>query len=482
MSGAKELTILQINDSHAYLEPHPEVFWTAAGSEYRMAGGYARLAALVRGIRAETKGACLLADCGDTFHGTYPAVQSQGLALLPVLNAIGPVAMTVHWEFAYTPQGVQKIAAALNYPILAINVYDKKTGNLVFPPYLVKEVGSSRVGLVGIASNIVDKTMPPHFSQGLRFSDGRQELPSYLNLLREKEKVDLVILVSHLGFPQEVELLRQVAGVDVCLSGHTHNRLYQPVVVGQTLVIQSGLHGSFLGRLDLTVEGKRVTSYRHQLIAITPDLHPDDEVEGMISRILEPSREFLGQVVGKTDTPLDRGGMLETTMDNLLLQSIIELTGAEMAFSNGWRYGAPVPSGPVTMNDLYNIIPENPPVSTVNLTGYEIKEMLEENLERTFSRDPFGQMGGYIKRMLGVTVLVKIENPAGQRVQQLFLGEKEINLHRLYRAAFVTEQGVPAKFGQGRQNFPERAVDALKRYLEKHSPVRAELRGTVRVV
>ncbi|MCL4424169.1 MAG: 5'-nucleotidase C-terminal domain-containing protein [Firmicutes bacterium] len=188
----------------------------------------------------------------------------------------------------------------------------------------------------------------------------------------------------HLGFPQEVELLRQVTGVDICLSGHTHNRLYQSVLVGQTMVIQSGLHGSFLGRLDLTVEGKRVTSYRHRLIAITPDLHPDDEVEGMISTILEPSREFLGQVVGETATPLDRGGMLETTMDNLLLQSIVDLTGAEVAFSNGWRYGAPVPSGPVKMNDLYNIIPENPPVSMVNLTGYEIKEILEENLERTF--------------------------------------------------------------------------------------------------
>ncbi len=139
---------------------------------------------------------------------------------------------------------------SLNYPMLAINVYNKETGKLIFPPYIVKEITGLKIGLIGIASNIVDKSMPPSYSEGLYFTLGREELPPIIDILRHKEKVDLVILISHLGFPQDMKLLSEVQDVDVCLSGHTHNRLYRPALQGKTIIIQSGCHGSFLGRLD----------------------------------------------------------------------------------------------------------------------------------------------------------------------------------------------------------------------------------------
>ena len=166
-------------------------------------------------------------------------------------------------------------------------------------------------------------------------------------------------------------------------------------------------------------------------------------------------------------------------MDNLLLQALQGETGAEVAFSNGWRYGAPIPPGPITLNDLWNIIPVNPPVSTCDLTGEEIWDMMEENLEHTFARNPYDQMGGYVKRCLGLNLYAKIENPAGQRVQQIFVGGRPLRREQVYHAAYVTSQGVPKEYGAHHEQIGGRASDALRRYLALSGPVSAEIRGSI---
>ena len=472
------LTLLQMNDSHGYLELHPELFWAADRAEYRMAGGYARIAALIGDARDAQRGRVLAFDCGDTIHGTYPAVQSKGEALVPVLNALGFDAMTAHWEFAYGPEQFRKVARALDYPVLAINCYDDATGDLVFPPYTVCETDGLEVGVIGIAATIVDKVMPPSFSEGVHFTLGNAELPGYIARLRDDEGVDLVVVISHLGFPQEVKLAREVDGIDVLLSGHTHNRLFEPAIVNDTIIIQSGCHGSFLGRLDLTVENRRVTKFDHDLIVVGEEIRPDPGVEEMVGKIMDPYRERLSRVVGETRTALNRNTVLEATMDNLLLQALLDLTGADMAFSNGWRYGAPVPPGPITVNDLWNIIPVNPPVSTVEITGRELRAMMEENLERTFARDPYDQMGGYVKRCAGINLYCKLENAPGLRIQEFFAGGKRLDPDAVYRTAFVTAQGVPASYGENREDLDIRAIAALERYLAR-GPVSADLRGSV---
>lgn len=474
----QDLTLIQMNDSHAYLDLHHEMFWHGHHAIYRRAGGYARIAALVKEIRAEVGDKALFCDCGDTFHGTRPAVASKGEALLPILNALGLDAMTAHWEFAYGPQQFRKLVSALNYPMLALNVFEQGSGKPVFPPYIVKEVDGLRIGLIGIASNIVDKTMPPHFSEGIYFTLGKPELIRVLQQLREHEQVDLVVLISHLGFPQDMKLLSEVAGVDVCLSGHTHNRLYAPVKVGDTLLIQSGCHGSFLGRLDLRIHQGKIISHSHRLIEVDAHLTPDPEVQALVQQALAPFASDHEHVVGETLTALNRGTTLESTTDNFLLQTLLDATGAALAFSNGWRYGAPVPAGAVTLNDLYNIIPMNPPISTVTLSGEEIHQMLEENLQRVFAADPYEQMGGYVKRAMGLQVYFKVENPVGQRIQEIYIGGEALERERDYEAAFVTVQGVPKKFGRDRKELDTHIVDAMQHYLSRHGPLRAELRNT----
>ena len=478
MANRKSLTIIQINDSHAYFDLHQEMFWQNDHAVYRPAGGYARIATIVKQIRDESKGNVLFCDCGDTMHGTYPALDTQGQALIPILNSFGLDAMTAHWEFAYGPKIFKQRVGELNYPMLANNVYDKVTKKPVYQSYAVKEIGGLRIGLVGIASNIIDKTMPPSYSEGIYFTIGKDELPSIVNMLRVQEKVDLIVLISHLGFPQDMKLLSEVHGVDICLSGHTHNRLYKPVLNGKTIVIQSGCHGSFLGRLDLEMNEGQIIDYKHLLMEVEAVIQPDPITDELVKQALAPYKNDLSEVVGETATALNRGTTLESTMDNFLLQSLLENTGAQLAFSNGWRYGAPIVPGKIILNDLYNIIPMNPHVSTVELSGEELKTMLEENLERTFSCDPYQQMGGYVKRCLGLNVCFKIENPPGHRIQKLFTGNEEVHPGQNYTAAFVTPQGVAQKYGHNRENKSERIIDAMRTYLGSHRPLYAELRGT----
>lgn len=463
----KQLTILQLNDVHGYLEVHPELYYDHDGITLRNAGGYSRIKSLVDSIREEA-GPVLFLDNGDTLHGTYEAVESEGEALVPILNHLGLDAMTFHWDIAYSPDVLLKRQKELNYPILAINAFYKETNKLFTEPYLIKDIQGIKVAIIGIACNIIDKTMPDKFSKGLYFTSGQKELPKYLNEVKEKG-AEITVVLSHLGFPQDVKLIEETQGIDVVISGHTHNRLDHLQKVNDTYIMQSGSHGSFLGKLTLTLFGGKPTMARHKLVDIEESISEENTMKKLVNEAMDPHRDLLSQVVGKTDVILHRGTSLESPMDNLLLLAMLEETGADLAFSNGWRYGAPIPLGDITLRHLHQIIPVNPPVSTVDITGEDLLAMMEENLENTYSRDPFHQMGGYVKRALGLKIYLKIENEKGRRIQKFFVGNEELNLTKIYRACYVTNQGVPKKYGINHKNTETSAIEALKNYLNNHT-------------
>ena len=479
MSFNSNLTIFQMNDSHAYFDLHNELFWKGSKPVYREVGGFARINSIFNQVRQDQPDQVLVFDCGDTIHGTYAAVKSKGEALIPILNEMNFDAMTAHWEFAYGPKQFMNITRKLDYPMLAVNCYNEKNDQLIFKPYHTMEKNNLRLGIIGIAATIVDKVMPTHFSEGIYFTLGNEELSYYVEKLRNEEKVDMIIVISHLGFPQEVKLAMETEGIDVLLSSHTHNRLYKPIMVNKTVIIQSGCHGSFVGRLDLNIQGGKIKNFHHELITVEKDIEADQRIEKMVERNMKPYKDYLSQVVGYTETGLNRNTVLESTMDNFLLNSLLNQEDAQLAFSNGWRYGAPVPPGKITINDLWNIIPVNPPVSTVELEGREIWQMMEENLERTFSSDPYKQMGGYVKRCVGLNLYFKIENQNGIRIQEIFIQGKRLEAKEKYKAVFVTSQGVPEKYGAKRETTDTNAIDSLINYLEYNKSVKADLLGTI---
>jgi 2',3'-cyclic-nucleotide 2'-phosphodiesterase (5'-nucleotidase family) len=475
----KRLTILQLNDSHGYFELHPELFWMGGNEIYKNTGGYARIAALFNEAREQNPEGVVTLDNGDTIHGTFPAVKSRGEALIPILNHMRFDAFTPHWEFAYGPKQLESIVSKLDYPMLAINCYREESDELAFQPYKIIERNDLQIGVIGIAANIVDKTMPPHFSEGLRFTLGRKELPRYINDLRRKERVDLVIVLSHLGYPQELQLAEEVDGIDVLLSGHTHNRIYEAVEVNGAIVIQSGCHGSFIGRLDLETQDGGVKRYKHQLVIVDESIKPDPCIDDLVRGCLDKDREMIENVLGETRTSLHRNRVLESTMDNLLLESISSAAGIGMAFSNGWRYGAPVPVGEIKVKDVWNIVPTNPPVSVCRITGEDLWNMMEENLERTFSRNPYNQMGGYVKRCRGITIYFKVENPNGKRIQEFFVNGKRLDKGEKYDACYLTNQGVPEKYGEEKTDLNIKAIEALENYITEKRTTKTGYRGNI---
>ena len=458
-----KLTILQINDTHSYLELHNEHFYGPDGIEVRPAGGYARLKSLVDNIRQEQANV-LLFDNGDTIHGTYDAVQSKGWHMVPILKEMAFDAMTFHWDSAYTPANLKEIAEAVGYPVLALNVYDKETKQRAFPPYLITETAGIKVAVLGLAANFIDQMMPKPFHEGVYFTPGHEELPDLIEEVR-MQGADLVILLSHNGFNQDIQLLKDVPGIDICLSSHTHNRIHEPVEVGHAVVIQSGSHGSFLGRIDIEFD-EVVVGYKHELIEITPDIAPDESMTQLVDQALSPNRDKLAEEVGCTDSLLHRATSLNATMDDLLLEAMLQASGAEIAFSNGWRYGVPIPPGKITLGELYQIVPMDPPLRRTTMTGQEIKDMIEANLEATYSCNPHDQKGGYVKRMRGLRVYIKIENPCQLRVQEIKVGNESLVPEKTYDVVYVTKQGVPFdKYGTDHRDMEITAVEAMRQLL-----------------
>ncbi len=462
----RRLTLIQQNDTHAHVEPHHELHWRDGRPETWAAGGAAHIRALADAIRREVGDACFHVDGGDAIHGTGPAQWTRGASVVPVLNAVGVELMTPgNWEFAFGPETLQERAESFAFPVIACNVHRASDGVPEFAPSVVQELGGVRVGFIGITSPIVGRTMPRAFGAGLRFADADDVLPQAVAHLRDAERPDLVVLLSHYGFAQEVEIARRVQGIDVILGGHTHDVLAEPVQVGRTIITQAGAHGSYLTRLDLEVANGRVCDLRHALHRVRADGEADGAVAAVIEETLRPHRDRLDEVVGESRVLLHRGEVLGSPMDDLITRAYLAATDADVALSHGWRYGTPIPPGAITEGDLWQMIPTNPELVVMRLRGAELRRLLEESMERTFAGDPLRQQGGYVVRFAGMRAVARLNNPAGTRLVQLDIGGVPVQGDREYAVAAAGEQSVPA--GGQRVSTGIHAIEAVRRHLRQ---------------
>ncbi|WP_291986168.1 bifunctional metallophosphatase/5'-nucleotidase [Luteitalea sp.] len=475
-----QITLLQLNDLHGYLEPHPELFSLTPGAPWRSGGGLARIASVFGTVRRETGGAVVALDNGDTFHGSMPAVHTRGGALVAPMSALGLDAMTVHWELAYGWRQVKALASALPYPLLAANVVGDD--GTIFTPFTIVERAGVRVGIIGLSSVAGTDLLPQADRGPVTLTIGEAAVNALVPRLRREHGVGLVVVLSHLGFPQDCKLASAVSGVDVILSGHSHHRLQTPVIVDDTLIMQSGAHGSFVGRLDLELSTTGVAGWQHRLIEVDDATEPDGGMQALVGDAVAPFAAARQRVLGTTSTPLTRYTMLESTMDTLLLAAVADSTDVPIALSNGWRYGAPIPPGPITEMDVWNIVPANPAVSVVRLTGAELRRLYEENLKATFACDAWQQRGGYVKRCRGLELAVKLENPPGERLQEIRVDGARLRANASYTVAFLGEQAVPVRYGADRRDTGVTAEEALRQYVSCRDVVAADRVGTVTLV
>lgn len=329
----KSLNIVQINDTHANLYEHGDVIYTADGIKVEKMGGYPRILTKIKEYKSKfPHEEILILDNGDTIHGTVEAVESKGKVMIPYLKKLGVDAMTFHWDSAYTPTYLKEFEKNLGYPILASNVYHSGTKDQFFEPSTIIEKNDLRIGVVGIASNIIQSNMPENFWQGADFVDGIEETQAEVDKLRS-QNVDLVVVLSHLGYPQDIALLQQVTGIDLYLSGHTHNRLKKLQNINGTYIIQSGSLASSLTYLRIEVE-KGIKSIKHEFVMLDSTVEMDQEMLTMFNNdeILVKYREKLKEQVGETTIDLHRASSFYGSMDFFLNDAIRKATSLSKQF------------------------------------------------------------------------------------------------------------------------------------------------------
>lgn len=484
--GRRQLTVLYVADLHAQLDTHPELFWKDGVERRTDAGGLARLATAIDEIRRERGGDVLLIDAGDTFQGSAIAARTEGAAMIEPLNAIGfDAAVPGNWEVVYGPQILSRRAGQLAYPMVAENVWDEATGERLFPPWLMKEVGGVRVAIVGYTDPDVPRRQPPAYSRGLRYTD-HNSLQPLIDEIRQREQPDVVLLVSHIGLTRAVWLAGELNGVDAHLSADTHERTYAPIERNGSWVVEPGAFGSFLGRLDLWIEGGRVVDRRWELIEVTADRYPQDpRIQSLVDAAKRGHAEELDRVLGTIQDELVRYSVIESQLDSVIADALREATGADIALSNGFRFGSPLPVGPVTEAQLWDILPISTPVKVGKVTGAQLRAFWEQEIENALSADPLKRFGGWLPRPSGMTVVFEAGAPFGQRVREIRVHGDLLDPERVYTLAACEREGdapdtlCRIQHAKETRTFDFDAHEAVRRYLRSHPNLEAPAKGRV---
>ncbi|MBL8669540.1 MAG: thiosulfohydrolase SoxB [Alphaproteobacteria bacterium] len=395
--------------------------FAALARSYGRIGGLDRMATAVKAIRAERPGKVLLLDGGDTWQGSYTALQTQGEDMVRAMHALGVEAMTAHWEFTYGQDRVKALKDSLKFPFLCGNVKDATWGDPVFDGETVIERGGVSIGLIGQAFPYTPIANPRWMMPDWSFGIEEEKLQGRVDALRARN-VDLIVLLSHNGFDVDRKLAGRVKGIDVILTGHTHDAIPAPVIVGSTLLVAPGSHGKFLARLDLDVKGRKVVGHRFKLIPLFADaIAPDPEMAALIRDIRAPHEALLKKELGRTESLLYRRGNVNGSFDDLICQALLAERDAEIALSPGFRWGATLlPGEPITVEDVYNQTAITyPKVYRTPMTGAYLKEVLEDVADNLFNPDPYYQQGGDMVRVGGLAYTIDVAKPAGSRISDM---------------------------------------------------------------
>ncbi|MCB2135144.1 MAG: thiosulfohydrolase SoxB, partial [Rhodobacteraceae bacterium] len=352
VTGADFLKMFNIESGspHAYALTYEDFEALAKG--YGRMGGLDRCATVIKAIRAARPDALLL-DGGDTWQGSLTAQKTAGQDMVNVMNALKPDAMTSHWEFTLGIDRVTEIVEGLAFPFLGANIFDAEWDEPAYEPYKMFEVGGAQVAVIGQAFPYLPIANPKWMFPNLSFGVREERMAEVVAEVRDAG-ADLVVVLSHNGFDVDRKMAGNVEGIDVILTGHTHDALPEPVMVGQTLLIASGSNGKFISRLELDVQNGQMMGFRHKLIPIFSDvIEPDAEVAALIDAEREPYKAELEEVLGTTDSLLYRRGNFNGTWDDLICNALIEEREADIALSPGFRWGPSLlPGDNITREDL----------------------------------------------------------------------------------------------------------------------------------
>jgi len=414
-----QLRILYLNDFHGFAEPYQ-----SAGDTEKL-GGASFLAAEINRLRKDQPG--LLLAAGDVIQGNPWANLFEGKSTIELMNAMDFSAMTPgNHEFDFGVEVLNKRVQEARFPVLAANV----RGLPGIKPCVIKEISGLKVAIIGLVTEDAPVTTHPKNVQGLIFSSAMDAAKTHIDALRDK--VDLIIVLSHLGFSADVQLAGTLKGIDVIVGGHSHSRVEKPMRIGDTLIVQAWEHGKALGVLDLTVQDRKVINDDGRLIVIQPDkLQPDPSAAEIVSRYQKQASAMLNEVIGEAQVDLQgkNSRTQETNLGNLLTDILRKQTNSDIALINGGGIRADILKGPVRMNDIFSVLPfPNHPV-VLKVSGKELQDIFEYGLS------DLGGTSGRFPQVSGIRITYKPANPAGRRITDFRVGGVPLHPESWYTLA-----------------------------------------------
>jgi sulfur-oxidizing protein SoxB len=427
-----------------------------AAHRYGRMGGFAHMKTLIDRLRSEAgAGNSVLLDGGDLWQGSGLADAMQGADMVEVGNLLGIEVMTGHWEFTYGEKVLRQNLDGFKGEFLAQNVFltdeaafnnapafDSASGR-VFKPATIKEVNGHRIGIIGQAMPYVPIAHPKRFTPDWTFGIRDAELQKVVDGLRRQDEVDAVVLLSHNGMDVDLKLASRVTGIDVILGGHTHDAVPQPTVVanaaGKTLVTNAGSSGKFLAVLDLDIGNGSVKDMRYHLLPIYTNLiKPDGDMQALIDRLRAPYTAKFGENLATADELLYRRGNFTGPMDQVICDALRHELDAQIALSPGFRWGATfLARQPITMEDvLAETAITYPEVYATDMTGGQIKAVMEDIVDNLFNPDPYYQQGGDMVRIGGMDYACAPNEAAGKRISDMTLDDgTTLDADKNYRVA-----------------------------------------------
>lgn len=477
ITGKAFLEAFKIPPGSAWAHALTDQNFEALAKAYGRVGGLDRVATIVKAIRAERGDRVLLLDGGDTWQNSYTSLQTKGQDMVDCMALLRPDAMTAHWEFTLGEARVKELVEKLGFPFLCQNVRDNEWNEEVFKGSAVFERGGVKVAVIGQALPYTPIANPrwmfPNWSFGIR----EDELQKQVNSVRA-DGADLVVLLSHNGFDVDRKLAARVRGIDVILMGHTHDAMPEPLKVGKTLLVASGSHGKFVSRLDLDVQGGKISGYRYRLIPVFADaITSDAEMAQAIQQHRQPYEAMLREVVGTAETTLFRRGNFNGTLDDVICDALLQERDAEISLSPGFRWGATLlPGQAVTREDVYNATAITYPAAyRMTMTGERLKEIFEDVADNIFNPDPYLQQGGDMVRVGGLSYTIDVSKPMGRRISDM----------KLVRSGQPLDAGknyVVAGWASVNEGTEGPAIwDVVFAYLQKHKTIAPKSGGNVKV-
>lgn len=499
--GSGTITLLQTTDVHCQLHAHDELFWENDALTFRQAGGYAHMATAIAKIRRDNPENTVLIDTGDMFQGSMLSVKTEGQAFVPLLNAMNyDLFLPGNWEVVYYKKAMQHLLGGLNAPKVCTNMYHDqgagKPGELIFQPYHTVYRLGVKIGFLGYTDHLVPIRQSPLYSKGIVYTKPEENIKYWVDVLRNQEQCDMVIVLAHLGLSQQIALANHphTEGVDYIFGGDTHERVRTPIACKYAKVVEPGAFGSFIGKLDIRVKAGKVTEHHYELVEVNPKTYKaDPAIKQLVEQIEAPHKAAIERVLGYSTVPLYRNFVVENTIDTLITDALLWKIKPDVALSNGFRFCPPRTPGPdgrvpITEGYLYDMLPVDATVRMGKATGKQLISWLENELQNVFAEEASKRFGGWVVRFKGMEVDFNAFAPTNQRVQAVRISGKPLDPARTYTLCACEREGDPddmlcrMKGVRDTKNTPVSLHDVLKEYLAAHSPVSPTLAHAARIL